>query len=301
MKAVNLIPADGRRSRGSLKVGSLGPAHALIGLLSVAVLFTFVYVLSGNTVSERTAKLAGLKAQVAQVQAEATSLATYTSFEQLAQHRSATVREIVGSRFDWDKALSELSRVVPADTSLQSLLGTVVPGVNIGGTGAGAGTGSLRTAIQAPAFEMRGCTRNQDEVAGLMSRLRLINDVTRVTLVDSQKSGSATGAVGAGTGSSAGCPSSWPTFDLVVFFTPVPGAGAAGPASAPGAGTASAAPTTPVSSVATTPSATPPGATTPGVPTTSTSTPAPGASSSATPTQAAQGTVTTTATPGATK
>lgn len=298
MRAVNLIPADGRRSRGPMKVGSLGPSHALIGLLSVAVAFTLIYVLSGNTVSERTAKLAGLKAQVAQAQAAASSLATYTAFEQLAQQRSATVREIVSSRFDWDKALSELSRVVPADTSLQSLLGTVVPGVSIGGASGAASTGSLRTAISAPAFEMRGCTRNQDEVAGLMSRLRLINDVTRVTLADSQKSAAAatTGAVAASTGSSTGCPSSWPTFDVVVFFTPVPGAGPAGLASASGAAAPTAGAATPVSSVPTTPSATTPGATT-----TPTPTPAPGASSTATPTQAAHGALTTTQTTGATK
>jgi hypothetical protein len=194
--------------------------------------------------------------QVAQAQAEAARLATYTSFEQMAQQRSATVREIIASRFDWDKALSELSRVVPADTSLQSLLGTVVPGVSIGSSSGGASTGTLRSTISAPAFEIRGCTKNQDEVAGVMSRLRLINGVTRVTLSDSQKTSSASGSVSPSSGSSSGCPARWPTFDLVVFFTPVPNAGAQGVASGSGSATPVPGASTPVATTTTTPTGT---------------------------------------------
>jgi Tfp pilus assembly protein PilN len=301
VKAVNLIPADNRRNRGSVKVGALGPAHALLGLLGLAVVFVAVYVLTSNTVSERTAKLAGLKTQVAEAQAEANSLAAYTSFQQLAQQRSATVRQIVSSRFDWDKALGELSRVVPADTSLQSLLGTVVPGVSVDGASGAANTGTLRSQIQAPAFEIRGCTRNQDEVAGLISRLRLINDVTRVTLSDSQK-GTAAGAVGAANGASAGCSGSWPTFDLIVFFTPIAKAGTEGLGSSTGGAAPAAGGTTPVSSTATTPTAST--STPASTATTSTSTPAAG--STATPTQAANSAVSgssqpVTATTGASK
>ena len=82
-----------------------------------------------------------------------------------------------------------LSQVVPADTTLQSIVGTVVPGASAGGGGAGAA--SLRADIAAPAFELTGCTANQDDVARLMSRLRLINGVTRVSFSDSQITGTA--------------------------------------------------------------------------------------------------------------
>jgi hypothetical protein len=91
-----------------------------------------------------------------------------------------------------------------------------------------------------PALELTGCTKSQDDVARLMSRLRLINGVTRVTLGDAQKQNGAAGAT-AGTGGasgSQGCPANAPTFDLVVFFKPLPGATAtgAGPTTTTGTG-----------------------------------------------------------------
>ena len=228
MKAVNLIPRESRSTRG-VAPGSLGPAHAVIALLLIAVAFVSIYALEKNTISDRQAKLTSLRAEVTQAQTLASSLTQFTSFEQLAQQRAETVRTIIASRFDWDTALTELSQVVPTGTSLESLLGTVVPGASAGGGGGGsADTGGLRSDIQVPAFEIRGCTKSQDEVAGLMSRLRLINGVTRVTLADSQQ-GTSAGSTGAG-----GCAGNAPTFDLVVFFTAVPNAGTEGVAAATG-------------------------------------------------------------------
>jgi Tfp pilus assembly protein PilN len=234
MKAVNLIPREHRSTRG-VAPGSLGLAHGVIAVLLVAVAFASIYVLEKNTISDRQAKLASLRAQVSQTQALASSLTQFISYEQLAQQRAVTVRSIIASRFDWDTALTELSQVVPTGTSFQSLLGTVVPGATVGGTSAGsADTGGLRSAIAVPAFEIRGCTSSQDDVANLMSRLRLINGVTRVTLADSQKSGGAPGAAaGASTGGGP-CRGGAPSFDLVVFFTAVPNAGTDGVAAATG-------------------------------------------------------------------
>jgi Tfp pilus assembly protein PilN len=228
MKAINLIPREHRSPRG-VAPGSLGPAHAVIALLLIAVAFVSIYALEKNTISDRQAKLAALHTEVSQAQSLAASLTQFTSFEQLAQQRAQTVRTIIASRFDWDTALTELSQVVPTGTSFQSLLGTVVPGATVGGgSGGSANTGGLRSAIQVPAFEIRGCTTSQDEVANLMSRLRLINGVTRVTLSDSQKATTSGGTGG------EGCAANAPTFDLVVFFTAVPNAGTEGVVAATG-------------------------------------------------------------------
>jgi Tfp pilus assembly protein PilN len=231
VRAVNLIPTDSRRGAGGPSRTSLTPVHAVLGLLAVAVLFVTVYVLTNNTISERTSKLANLKAEVAQANAQAAQLTNYAQFATLARARAETVREIAASRFDWKGALSDLARVVPADTSLQSLLGTAATGASAGATsgGSGATTGGLRGGVAAPAFEIRGCTATQDDVAQLMSRLRLINGVTRVTLSDSQKSdaaqtGTTVSSAGAGA-ASTGCRPNTPTFDLVIFFQPLPSAG----------------------------------------------------------------------------
>jgi Tfp pilus assembly protein PilN len=221
MRAVNLIPRDSRRGGISPSLGKLGAAHFVVALMVVALAFVTVYVLANNTVSQRKSQLASLKQQVSRMQAEVARLNSYAQFEKLAQARAQTVREIASSRFDWHGALSDLSKVVPSNTSLQSLVATVSSSSSAGGSSGGSG-GAVRGAIDAPAFELKGCTGTQDEVAQLMSRLRLINGVTRVTLEDSTKPNSTSGgsASSAATGGQ-GCPANGPTFDMVVFFQPV--------------------------------------------------------------------------------
>jgi Tfp pilus assembly protein PilN len=222
MRAVNLVPAESRgRNRGP-STGMQVPVFVLLGFLAAAVVLVTVYVFAGNSISSRTAKLSSLKTQVAQEQAAASRLGEFSKFSSLAQTRIGTVRSIASARFDWHTALVNLSQVVPADTTLQSIVGTVVPGASAGGGGAGS---ALRSDVVAPAFELAGCTANQDDVARLMSRLRLINGVTRVSFSDSQITGT---AAPSSSGSSQGCAANAPTFDLTVFFTPIANAGAQG-------------------------------------------------------------------------
>jgi Tfp pilus assembly protein PilN len=232
VKAVNLIPSDTRRGGRTRAGRPQGPAIIVIGLLAIALLFVTIDVLTSNTIADRKAKLASLQQQVTQQQAEAARLSNYAAFEQLAQTRVQTVRQIAAARFDWHSALSDLSKVVPANTSLQSLIGSVAPGSTVSG-GSGASS-SLRGDISAPAFEISGCTKTQDDVARLMSRLRTMNGVTRVTLGDSQKQGSGQTGTSVSSGSSQGCGANAPSFDLVVFFSPLPGAGANGVTSVTG-------------------------------------------------------------------
>jgi Tfp pilus assembly protein PilN len=202
--------------------------YAVLAVLAVALVLVTVYVLTANTISDRKAKLASVRAELNTQQALAARLSSYVQFEKLAETRVQTVRQIASARFDWYQALSDLSKVVPANTSLQSLAGTVAPGASAAGSAASGGAASsLRSDVTAPAFELTGCTRTQDDVARLMSRLRLINGVTRVTLGSSQKAGATAGAaVASPTG--GGCGISTPSFDLLVFFQPVPGAGPTG-------------------------------------------------------------------------
>lgn len=236
MRAINLIPAGAVRGGVRRDVSRFGPGHAVLLVLVVALALVTVYVLSANSVTERQAKLAGVKAQLAQVQARASQLQAYSNFVRVAQTRATTVREIAASRFDWYSALGDLSRVVPANLRLQSLLATVAPGVTIsvgagtGGSTGGAGTGTIRADINAPAFELKGCTGSHDDVARLMSQLQLINGVQRVTLADSTRNPQG-GAVPGSAPSVAtkGCGSNPATFDLVVFFQPLAGALASSP------------------------------------------------------------------------
>ncbi len=196
MRAVNLIPADsrGRSSSRGPSTGMQIPVYVLLGVLAAAVALVTMYVLTNNSITSRKADLASLKTQVAQEQAAANRLGEFSKFSSLAQTRIGTVNSIASARFDWHTALVNLSKVVPADTTLQSIVGTVVPGASSGGAGT---TSSLRSDIAAPAFDLTGCTANQDDVARLMSQLRLINGVTRVAFTNSQVSGaSSSGSAG---------------------------------------------------------------------------------------------------------
>jgi Tfp pilus assembly protein PilN len=200
------------------------PVYVLLALLTAAVALVTVYVLTGNSISSRQSTLTSLKTQVSQEQAMANRLGSFSKFSQLAQTRISTVSSIAAARFDWHDALENLAKVVPADTTLTAINGTVVPGASAGGS---AGS-SLRADISAPAFELTGCTASQDDVARLMSRLRVINGVTRVSFSNSQQANTPAPGAGAPSSSQNGCPTTSPTFDLTVFFTPVANAGAQG-------------------------------------------------------------------------
>ena len=232
MKAVNLIPADSRgRSKTGSSTGMQVPVYVLLGFLAAAVALVTVYVLTSNTISDRTAQLSALKTEVSEQQAVAARLGEFTRFSQLAQTRVETVRSIAAARFDWHAALSDLSKVVPANTTLESLSGTVVPGANANGSSGG--SGSLRGDLPGPAFELTGCTANQDDVARLMSQLRLINGVTRVTLSNSRV-GQPSRDEHDWRKLDQTCTNNAATFDLVVFFQPVANAGATGVTSVTG-------------------------------------------------------------------
>jgi Tfp pilus assembly protein PilN len=221
MRAVNLVPADSRgRSKGP-STGMQVPVYVLLGFLAAAVALVTVFVLTNNSISSKTAQLSSLKTQVAQEQAAASRLGEFSKFSSLAQTRITTVNSIASARFDWHSALVNLAQVVPADTTLQSIVGTVVPGASSGGGGA---SSPLRADVIAPAFDLTGCTANQDDVARLMSRLRLINGVTRVSFSNSQITSTATSSAS----SLQGCAANAPTFALTVFFTPIANAGAQG-------------------------------------------------------------------------
>jgi Tfp pilus assembly protein PilN len=226
MRAVNLVPEDSRSGWRAAGARPSSPVYALLAGLAVAVVLVTAYVLAVNNISTQKAKIAALQNQAAQAQATAARLQPYVDFAQLAQQRVQTVRAIASSRFDWHAALSQLAQVVPANTSLSSLVGSVVPGATVAGAGGSGSATDVRGDEQAPAFQLSGCSDSQDDVARLMSRLRLIDGVTRVSFEDSSKAGgsSSTGAIGA----SGGCKPGSPTFDLVVFFAPLANAGADG-------------------------------------------------------------------------
>ncbi len=187
MRAVNLVPKDARRVRsgsggqGRLNPGSLGPAHLVVAVLVVVVGLVLLRVVAGNTVNDKQATLAAVQTEVATEQSQASKFDAYTSFVQAAQQREMQVRDLVQQRFPWQRTLDQISRVMPATTSLTSL----------SANSDGASTASSTSGVPStgPSFTLAGCahTANQDGVAILLRRLRLLTGVTSVNFQSSTR------------------------------------------------------------------------------------------------------------------
>jgi Tfp pilus assembly protein PilN len=292
VKAVNLIPNEQRGPGKSTASAAAAPsqggdafgAYAVLGALVMAVGAMALYTVTGNSINDKKSELAKVQAQASALTTQATSLQSFADFKTLTNTRLSTVTGIAGARFNWHQAMDDVSRALPSNVYLSALDGT---------TSAGGGGSSIRGAISAPAIELTGCTTDQASVARLMSSLRDVRGVTRVSLASSVKPDSAavtstapapsagqaaTNAVGKTIGPvaktvSSRCPKgSVPSFDVVAFFersvlsaAASPNSSAAGVSStAVGPTGATGAPTGPTGSA---------GATTPASSTTTTTTP----------------------------
>jgi Tfp pilus assembly protein PilN len=224
MKAVNLLP-DGSRRAG--KAGGGAASYAILGVLGVVLALVTVITLAGKQVADKEAELERTRTEATAAETRAGKLTKYTTFADLREKRVQTVTSLAQSRFDWSQTLHEVSRTIPAGTSLLSVKGTVQPGVTVEGD-----SDPLRSALPVPAIELRGCTSGQKAVAGMMASMRRIEGVQRVSLSSSEKSDSAA--------DDGGCGPSRPAFSMTVFFNaptaPTPSAtGATGAAAATGA------------------------------------------------------------------
>jgi Tfp pilus assembly protein PilN len=238
MRAVNLIPAEQQRGGGAGGAGRTGGAvYVLLGGLAVVVIALAAWVLTNNAITDHKAELAKVNKEANIATAQAATLRPFREFAQLRVDRVLTVQSLARSRFDWQRAFTDLARVIPSDVWLTSMVATVKPGVSFGGTGGGApdsgDTGQLRGSLQVPAIELVGCTLDQAEVARVMTRLRLITGVQRVSLASSIKSqtavvgnaASATSSAGGASGASDDCrhgSRKFPKFSLVIFFKATP-------------------------------------------------------------------------------
>ena len=236
MRPVNLIPPDERRGDSDpLRTGSL--IYVLLAGLGLLLLGIVVVALTSKQISDRTSEKSSLERQLTSATQRANSVQAFTEFRTVQQNRAATVTSLAQSRFDWQRVLQELARVLPADITICSLTGTVSQNVSMdsgGGSsscssGSSGGT-SLRDQVAGPALEIDGCAPSQDAVAGFVAALQDIDGVTRVGLEhsggSSQQGGSGlTGEPGdASLSSSNGCPKPY-GFTIFAAFDAVPAPG----------------------------------------------------------------------------
>lgn len=233
MRAVNLIPSEQRSGGGSLAGSSGGAALIVLGLVVGVAVLAFMYGGAARQISSESGEVAKLDARTAEVRARTGRLTPYTAFVAMAEQRTKTVAQLVQARFDWSHTLHELGRVLPGDSSLQTLDGTVGGSSSTSSRSSSATTGATPASStppgSTPTITLTGCSTSQAEVAQTLQRLKLMDGVSEVHLASATK-----GAVTGG-GASGGC-GSHVAFSISVTFaalpsTPIPNVAPAVPAS----------------------------------------------------------------------
>lgn len=232
MRPVNLIPREQRHdSESPLRTGPL--PYLVLGALVALLVGVALLVVTGNQISERKSEVVTLKHEDRHAQEKAERLASYVQLAQLRQERTETVSSLADSRFDWERVMRELAKVLPSDIWLTTLNASASPEAASGSSGS-SGEGGLRGSIPGPALEIKGCADNQDGVAGFVTALKQIDGVTRVgfelSALPTEESTSESGA-GEGEGGGGGdCRTRnfIAEFQMVVAFDAAPVPAAAG-------------------------------------------------------------------------
>jgi Tfp pilus assembly protein PilN len=211
VRPVNLIPQDQRRR--TPREGSGKGAHAVLGVLAVLLAMAVVYVLTANSVTEKESQAEEARVEAEQLEAQAANKESFTDFAEVAQTRAASVAAVASTRFDWERLMRELSRVLPAGSWLTSASASAIgdPGVAENPTAPAA---TAAPAGGSPSATLTGCTPKHSDVARMMVRLRQLHRVVDVELTQSSRAESDdVPATIDGCGSNT-------SFDLTLTFSP---------------------------------------------------------------------------------
>ena len=237
MRPVNLLPAEHRpRAATGARQGS---AYVVVGVLAVLLGIAAFYVYTLNGITKSRDETARLQAETIRLEARAAALGAFEGFARMKQTRVTSVRQLAERRFDWERLVRELARLLPHGvwlTDFDASAGGAAPGTGPSASGApgaapassgsGAAPGSSSGSGGAPAgasgsgsptLKIIGCARTHIQVADTLVRLRRLHRAEEVSLVKSERpdqgssggtgTGGSTGAGGAsagGAGASAG-------------------------------------------------------------------------------------------------
>jgi Tfp pilus assembly protein PilN len=223
VKPVNLLP---ERHRPRAAGGKLqGSAYVLVSVLGALLLGVVVYVLIGNQISSRQSDTVRVKDEANRAEARAASLGNFENFAQMKQTRETSVKALAATRYDWERSVRELSRVLPSGVWVTSLDATS-PGKTSSSSSESSSTASSSSSDPAAAesakLHVTGCAPSQREVARTLVRLRQLSGATDVKLGESsQAEGTAAGAgatpAPGASGAGAGCGDGY-SFDVTVMF-----------------------------------------------------------------------------------
>jgi Tfp pilus assembly protein PilN len=232
---------------------------AMLAVLAAAIVYL---VAISNQVTSGREDLGRLSGEVVAAERDAAALKPYADFVTATLARREAVSTVARTRFNWDRALTELAQVDPNGVWLTSAKGTLTPTTSVSGGADSANTGSLRRVLAVPALELSGCARREGLVPAYIDKLHAITGVTEVGFSRSERLEKA-GSAGGGGGDCRNGDVRAARFGLVTYFKAAPGqiATAADTAATPAPAPVTPAPANPAAAAPAT--ATPPPATAP--------------------------------------
>ena len=243
------VVAEGREQTPVTRVAQV--ACGALALLAAAIVYLVVI---SNQVNSGREQLGRISADLVATERQAAALKPYDDFAKATLARREAVTTVARTRFNWDRALTELADISPGGVWLTSVKGTVPSAANVAG---GASSGSAPGALPGPALELEGCAVHEGKVPAYIDRLQAITGVADVRFNRSERlekkaasansrSGPARPSSGAGAGS-GDCRNGddrRAQFSLVTYFEADAAQQAAAGAAAPAAAAQPAAPNT---------------------------------------------------------
>ena len=206
MRAVNLLPEKHRPRRPT--GGKQGSSYVLLGVLGAVVVAVLLFVLTANSINQAKTDIATAKDETARANAQAQQLGAYGDFAKVKAERVEAVKQLAGTRMDWERVVRELAHVLPGGVWIQSA--SASDSGESDGTSSAASTTTPTDAAAGPSLTLQGCATDQRTVADTLVRLREMQGANDVKLdhsaapVESDASGDAAPAPSGGSATASG-------------------------------------------------------------------------------------------------
>ena len=190
MRAVNLLPKDDRRNKGTSIPTPLA-VTSIAGVTLVAALLGLLFVSAHGTVKSRQLELVQKQKELAAIPVPAQNqVQQQDALVADKQARVTALNAALSRRIAWDRVLREFALVLPDDVWLLSLSAhapTPAAATATTDTSSSTSTSPGSLAVGQLGFTIDGYTYSHDAVARLLTRLSVIPDLQQVQLVTSEQ------------------------------------------------------------------------------------------------------------------